>query len=214
MAGALAHGPQEAMGEVIQPVILGRRRSSDNIDGEVAAKEIKVTTDKVGAKEIENPTNEIVRFSSGCTAVMRMRYEEAGLMKMKDTEGEQIEKDVAPAKQIEKDAAPAKQIEKNAAPAKQIEKDVAPAKQIEKDLAPAKQLENPWSEVKDEGEGKDIKHEVKGEVFAKQENREKEETSREEEGKLAQQMMGSIVRGAVEGGSHLLQTWLKRRGGF
>ena len=212
------------MGEVIQPVILGRRRSSDNIDGEVAAKEIKVTTDKVGAKEIKNPTNEIVRFSSGCTAVMRMRYEEAGLMKMKDTEGEQIEKDVAPAKQIkkdaapakqiEKDAAPAKQIEKNAAPAKQIEKDVAPAKQIEKDLAPAKQIENPWSEVKDEGEGKDIKHEVKGEVFAKQENREKEETSREEEGKLAQQMMGSIVRGAVEGGSHLLQTWLKRRGGF
>ena len=194
MAGALAHGPQEAMGEVIQPVILGRRRSSDNIDGEVAAKEIKVTTDKVGAKEIENPTNEIVRFSSGCTAVMRMRYEEAGLMKMKDTEGEQIEKDVAPAKQIEKDA--------------------APAKQIEKDLAPAKQLENPWSEVKDEGEGKDIKHEVKGEVFAKQENREKEETSREEEGKLAQQMMGSIVRGAVEGGSHLLQTWLKRRVSF
>ena len=74
MAGALAHGPQEAMGEVIQPVILGRRRSSDNIDGEVAAKEIKVTTDKVGANEIENPTNKIVRFSSGCTAVMRMRY--------------------------------------------------------------------------------------------------------------------------------------------
>ena len=193
MAGALPHGPQEAMGEVIQPVILGRRRSSDNIDGKVAAKEIKVTTDKVGANEIENPTNKIVRFSSGCTAVMQMRYEEAGL-KMKATEGEQIEKDVAPAKQIEKD--------------------FAPVKQIEKDLAPAKQLQNPWSEVKDEGEGKDIKHEVKGEVFAKQENREKEETSREEEGKLAQQMMGSIVRGAVEGGSHLLQTWLMRRGGF
>ena len=166
-----------------------------------------------GAKEIENPTNEIVRFSSDCTAVMQMRYKEAGL-KMKATEGEQIEKDVAPAKQIEKDFAPVKQIEKDLAPAKQIEKDATPTKQIKKDLAPAKQLENPWSEVKDEGEGKDIKHEVKGEVFAKQENMEKEETSREEEGKLAQQMMGSIVRGAVEGGSHLLQTWLKRRGGF
>ena len=41
MAGALAHGPQEAMGEEVHPVILGKRRSNEDTGEEVQPKQTK-----------------------------------------------------------------------------------------------------------------------------------------------------------------------------
>ena len=58
-----------------------------------------------------------------------------------------------------------------------------------------------------------IKNEVKHGGLVKQKIKEVEETTPSTEGKLVEHMMGSIVRQAVEGGSHLIQAWLNRRGG-
>ena len=67
MAGALAHGPQEAMGEDVRPVILGKRKSINAIDHVVSAKQIRdvggegtanSSRDYVGAQQIKD-SNEV-----------------------------------------------------------------------------------------------------------------------------------------------------------
>ena len=144
MAGALAHGPREAMGEDVRPVVLGKRKSIDVKSGE----QIR---DTVG-KQIKGTEGEQIKDTVG--------------EKIKDTVGEQI-----------KDAV--------------------------------------GEQIKDQGKvgAQQIKDEIDGEELAKQEIK-GEEAIPIEEGKLVEQMMGSIVRQAVVGGSHLLQTWLNRRGGI
>ena len=152
MAGALAHGPREAMVENVRPVILGKRRSINVKPGEqirdTVGKQIKVTV----GEQIKGTVGEQIKDTVG--------------EKIKDTVGEQI-----------KDAV--------------------------------------GEQIKDQGKvgAQQIKDEIDGEVLAKQEIK-GEETIPIEEGKLVEQMMGSIVRQAVVGGSHLLQTWLNRRGGI
>ena len=166
MAGALAHGPREAMGEDVRPVILGKRRSIRDSGGKVAAKnsrhEVRMSYVNPG-EQIRDTVGKQIKDTVG--------------KRIKDTVGEQIKGTVG----------------------EQIKDTVG--EQIKDAVG---------EQIKDEGKVgaqqiKDeiVKQEIKG-----------GEVIPIEEGKLVEQMMGSIVRQAVVGGSHLLQTWLNRRGGI
>ena len=215
MAGALAHGPKEALGEDIQRVKLGKRKAEEetsmeqNIREEISPRskeEVASSTKKVA------PSTEEV--APGIKEMAPSTKEEAPSTKVSSPE-EEVEDNVAEA-WPSWDEAEASQTLDVVKPSENKNEawedwDEAAASQTLDDLVAMYDEESwkPW----DEQDAK--KTMVKAE---EEESKKNESTSRGlevatmmEEAKLVEQMMGTVVRQAVEGGSHLIQTWLNRK---
>ena len=184
MAGALANGPKEALGEDVQRVKLGKRKAAEDTSMEPKKNKEEVEPKKT-EEEVELPT------AKEEVELKKTKEEEEP---KKTKEEEHKEGDVWPnwdkAKALETEA--------------WEDWDEAAASQSLDDLVAMYEEDSwgPWDEVEDKTKVKAEEKETKKEV---------ELATVIEEAKLVEQMMGSIVRQAVEGGGHLLQTWLNRK---
>jgi len=197
MAGALANGHKEALGEDAQLVKLGKRKAAEDTSMEP----------KKNKEEVEPKKTEEVELLTAKEEVELKKTKEEEEPK-KTKEEEHKEGDVWPtwdkAKALETEA--------------WEDWDEAAASQSLDDLVAMYEEDSwgPWDEVEDKTkvkaeEKKDTKEETKVKAEEKETKKEVELATVIEEAKLVEQMMGSIVRQAVEGGGHLLQTWLNRK---
>ena len=223
MAGALAHGPKEALGEDIQRVKLGKRKAEEETSMEQNSREeisprskeeVASSTKKV-APSTEEVAPGIKEMAPGIKEMAPSTKEEAPSTKEVSSPEEEVEDNVAEA-WPSWDEAEASQTLDVVKPSENKNEawedwDEAAASQTLDDLVAMYDEESwkPW----DEQDAK--KTMVKAE---EEESKKNESTSRGlevatmmEEAKLVEQMMGTVVRQAVEGGSHLIQTWLNRK---
>ena len=222
MAGALAHGPKEALGEDIQRVKLGKRKAEEETSMEQNSREISPRSKEEVAsstKKVAPSTEEVApgikEMAPGIKEMAPSTKEEAPSTKEVSSPEEEVEDNVAEA-WPSWDEAEASQTLDVVKPSENKNEawedwDEAAASQTLDDLVAMYDEESwkPW----DEQDAK--KTMVKAE---EEESKKNESTSRGlevatmmEEAKLVEQMMGTVVRQAVEGGSHLIQTWLNRK---
>ena len=209
MAGALAHGPKEALGEDIQRVKLGKRKAEEETSMEQNSRE------EISPRSKEEVASSTKKVAPSTEEVAPGIKEMAPGIKEVSSPEEEVEDNVAEA-WPSWDEAEASQTLDVVKPSENKNEawedwDEAAASQTLDDLVAMYDEESwkPW----DEQDAK--KTMVKAE---EEESKKNESTSRGlevatmmEEAKLVEQMMGTVVRQAVEGGSHLIQTWLNRK---